>query len=285
MRGAFVQGALRVLEEAGVRADVYAGASSSAVLAAQAAIGRIRRFGSEEWEAACRVLEQGGNIGDVVDQSIERVMPLVGEWLFEQGAPRLLVPACHVRSPEAARVTQGDRALELGRQLLRQVQQRDRSWVDAYLDLHVFDTKAKDASLRIRRDNLAEILYASTRMPHAWPRPASVDGRPYIDGAFLCLVPVNEAAATSVSAIVAVVTDPGPVYSDLFRERVLPESRERCDLWLIRPAMDLSEIGVDVMNGTTEGLMTAVRHGELQAETFLRSLEPVTFERRPRKDE
>jgi predicted acylesterase/phospholipase RssA len=285
MRGAFVHGALRALEDCGVRADVYAGVSSSAPLAAQAAVGRVARHGAEYWNQGGLILDHGDGMSEVVDRGLALILPLVTDWLFERGAPRLIIPACRVRTSSGEALVRGEILAALGRELLLQSARGDRSWVDEHLELEIFDSQTPDASRRIRPENLADVIHASTRMPHAGRRPACIGGHAYLDGALLCAVPVYEAAALGVSTILAIVTEPGPVYRDLFRQEAIPEAMDRFDLRIIRPASDLSEFGVDVMRGTMEGFDAALRHGEAQAESFLRTLEPVTFERRPRRDE
>jgi len=73
---------------------------------------------------------------------------------------------------EAAAETQGDGARRLGKRLLIEAAKKNRSWVGANLAKRLFDTEAEDPALRLDRANLREVLYATTRMLHAWELPA-----------------------------------------------------------------------------------------------------------------
>jgi len=76
-----------------------------------------------------------------------------------------------VATPEAAETTQGDGAKRLGLDQLRKMKMKDSSWADANLACHLFDTMVEARTIALTEENLADALYATTRMLHAWKAP------------------------------------------------------------------------------------------------------------------
>jgi len=181
LRGVFVHGVLAEFEERGFRADAYACASSSSIPAALAAAGRVGVLGGPAyWTSAVDALAvRKVGVSRMILESIEAFGERIEEALFCGGAAfepgraaRFLVAASEVVKAAAAAETQGDGARRLGKRLLIEAAKKNRSWVGANLAKRLFDTEAEDPALRLDRANLREVLYATTRMLHAWELPA-----------------------------------------------------------------------------------------------------------------
>src|SRR5687767_9137857 len=146
-KGVFAHGVLSAFEAAGFRADAYAASSASVASTAFAAAGLAGKVGVEYWLRAARVLERSGaTMSDVVLQCVRDYAPLVRTALFEPGMPRLMIAASAVTSPEAAEQTQGTGASMLGRRLLVAAGRSDRTWADANLALHLYDSQPGQAT-------------------------------------------------------------------------------------------------------------------------------------------
>lgn len=74
-----------------------------------------------------------------------------------------------------------------------------------------------------------EVIYASTRMLHAWNIPAWVADRPYIDGYYTCACPAIEWQGV-------------PIH-------------------IIRPEIDPATTGADFTDVTGAGLVAGYQHG------------------------
>lgn len=167
-KGVFLHGVLTAFEEAGFRAEAYAAASSSVLPAVMAAIGRTAELGLGHWINGLRTRQQSVlGMSDLVLSGLDKATPTVQEHLFLPDMPRFLIAANRVNET-GAWVTQGKRARRLGRQLLLAAAHGDRSWVDAHLILHHFDTQSTATEFRLTPCNFKEVAYASSRMLHAW---------------------------------------------------------------------------------------------------------------------
>ena len=272
MKGIFVQGVLNAFESGGLRADGYAGASASALPVISAAAGLCNYVGYRYWGRVQKLLEQP-------DQDLSQVMYTVTrEWnsddepfkreLFQDDKTRLFIPANYVKSASSAEVTQGEKSRRLGRRLLIDIGRKNRSWVDENLELHLFDTHSNLHQLT--PDNLSEVAYASTRMIH-WSVPAWIEGQPYVDASYTCAFPVAEMVEYGYSEIIAISTEIGDAYRDIFADTIIPDQINGVPIHMIRPEYDLKEVGVDFTSCTADGLITAFRHGEAQGRLFLQN--------------
>lgn len=166
-KGVFVHGVLSAFESAGLSADVYAAASSSVFPAAGAAIRQANEIGLKYWRGALHTLQQPGNgMSEAVLQSIADSIHLVRDPLFQPGVPRFIIAASAVITPEAVEQAQSDGARRLGRRLLLLAARGDSSWSEQYLRTHLFDSAASDEDYRLTSENIAAVIYASTRMLH-----------------------------------------------------------------------------------------------------------------------
>jgi hypothetical protein len=270
MKGVFVQGVLNAFETGGLRADAYAGASASALPAISAAAKLCNFVGYHYWQKVQQLLEQPGQDLGSVMRNVTRQWnsdeePFKRE-LFQPDIPRLFIPANFVKLKSAAELTQTKKSLRLGRRLLIDIGRKNRTWVDENLELHLFDTQSDRQKLTVH--NLHDVAYSSTRMIQ-WSTPAWIDGKPYVDASYNCACPAIEMVALGYAEVIAISTEIGEVYRDIFADGVVPEKYKNVAIHIIRPEYDLKEIGVDFTSCTAEGLIAAFRHGEEQGRAFL----------------
>lgn len=268
-KGVFVSGVLDTFEAAGFRAAAYAGASSSVLPAAAAAIGRSQRLGLDHWLKGQQVMAQPKtNMSTMILAGIVKNRDWLATSLFADDLPRFLIAASAV-SQEAAAETQGKGARRRGRLLLLAAANGDRTWIDRHLTPVLFDSAAApESDLRLTFDNFEETAYASTRMLHAWDMPAWVGGRPYVDAYYTCACPATELVDLGFESVIAVATEP-LLYHDIMRDRLIPESWRGRPITIVRPAFDPANGGVNYTTASEEGLALVYEHGREQAQVFL----------------
>jgi predicted acylesterase/phospholipase RssA len=274
-KGVFVHGVLAAFEESGFRADIYAASSSSSIPAAFAAIHELDALGGTEyWMRVWKAYEEAGHdMGRAVKTGISLVLASLQSKLFSERADRFAIAASAVVTEEAARQTQGAAARKLGQQLMISTKKRDRSWARKNLVARLLDTQTPDARERLTAQNLADALYATTRMLHAWHDPAWIDGRPYVDASYTCACPAMEVANLGAQTVIAISPECGPLYVDLFRSEVVPSSYQQATIRVIQPSHDLSDVGVDYMKASKDGAAAAFNLGKAAGNEFLASWE------------
>lgn len=270
MKGIFVQGVLNAFEAAGLRADAYAGASASALPAISAAAGLCHFVQHHYWQRVQIALSADNTDLSQVMHAVTQAWnspdePFVRE-LFKAGQPRLLIPANHVHTEEAAAQTQSEQARRLGRKLLIAAKRGDRSWVEANLALHLYATHGTEHQLT--PDTLAQVAYASTCMIQ-WRVPAWINDQPYVDASYTCALPAAEVVALGYTQVIAISTEVGAAYRDIFADTMIPDAIGGVPIHFVRPAYDLASVGVDFTTCSDEGLLTAFQHGEAQGRAFL----------------
>jgi len=271
-KGVFVHGVLSALEAAGIRAGAYAAASSSVFPSISAAIGRANEIGLKYWRVALRTLKQPGNgMSEAVLQSIAESGHILRNDTFQSGMSRCFISTNTVITTEGSELTQVDGARRLGRRLLLQAARADCSWVDQHLRAYLFDTAATDEEHLLTTENIDEVIYASTRMLHAWTIPASVDGRPFIDGSYTCACPAIEMAQQGYREVIAIATEPGVLYRNIFQREPVPTVRNGVPIHIIRPDKDPATMGADYTDVTDEGLVAGYEHGMQKGREFLAS--------------
>jgi hypothetical protein len=270
-RGAFVHGALSAFEKEGFRAGAYAAASSSALPAAYAVLGQLDRLGgADHWKPGLNYSSgREHNVSEMILNGISTHGPLLHHGLFDPAVPRFVVATSAVLTEDVARLTQGDGARRLGRELLLATRHQDRSWADQHLALHLFGTLDSDSVQPLTTGNLDEVLYATTRMLHAWRVPATVAGRPYVDASYTCSCPAVEMAELGYDPVIAIVPEPGLVYRDLFQSETIPSSWKNTQIHIVQPDVSLSELGVEYLTATLDGLEAAYQYGQEKAASFL----------------
>ena len=270
-KGVFVHGVLAALSEAHLKADIYAASSSTAAVAAFAAIGELEAAnGPEHWKQSySRYL----NANHDVSRSILEALPLytgaLRASLFRPDMPRFAVAVSAVVTKEGAELTQGPSARRLGQQLVLATRTKDRSWADVHLEARLFQTGSAEAKYRITEENLDQVLYATTRMLHAWKTPAWIDRQPYIDASYTCVCPAVELAQMGCATVIAISPESGPLYRDFFESSEVPSKYGDSTIHLIKPDRNLADIGVDYMKVTNEGLEEAYYWGREAGRAFL----------------
>ena len=141
-------------------------------------------------------------------------------------------------------------------------------WRDAHLALELFGT-AGGETRPLTRENLEEVAYASNRMLHTGPLPATIGGQPYIDASYTCLCPALELAERGYRDVVVIGTEPGPLRPDLFTSAPLPPVWKGARLHFAQLPCDLADLGVDYTFATPEGLEACFEEGCRCAERFL----------------
>ena len=266
----FVHGVLSAFAEGNLRASAYAATSFSALPAAYAAIGKISDYPAEVWvEMLKEKTEPGKSMSHAILQSNSNSLSLLKESLFEKFAARLIIACSLVKSDEAAAITQGVKSVTLGRRLLIHSARNNAAWKNENLELHLYDTLSSDPDLRLQKKNLEEVLYATTRMLHAWPIPAEVDKKPYVDGSYTCLNPVSPLVEQGYKKIIAIATEPGPLYRDLFSSETIPSFMNQSEIDIIQPESDLKNMGVDFTTATEAGLLNVYQYGIDVGKTYI----------------
>ncbi len=269
-KGVFVHGVLSALEAAGIRAAAYAAASSSVFPSLSAAVGQANEIGLKYWRVALHTLEEQGNgMSESVLQSIAASSHILRNAPFQPGMPRCIIATSAVITAEGAGQAQGDGARRLGRRLLLQAARGDRSWADQHLRAYLFDTAATDEEHRLTTGNIEEVIYASTRMLHGWTIPAWVAGRPFIDGCYTCGCPAVEMAQYGYHEVIAIATEPGILYRDIFQCEPVPSAWQDVPIHIIRPDIDPATMGADFTDVTGEGLVAGYEHGMEKGREFV----------------
>src|SRR5690242_1242260 len=261
-KGVFAHGVLSALEAAGIRAGAYAATSSTVFPTISAAIGQANEIALKYWRVALRTLEQPDkSMSDSVLETIAASGHILRTQPFLPRMPRIVIATSVVLTEEGAQITQGDGARRLGRRLLLQAARGDRSWADQHLQAYLFDTAADDEVHRLTSTNMDEVIYASTRMLHAWNIPAEVAGRPYIDGYYTCACPAIEMAQRGYREIIAIANEPGVLYHDIFQGEPIPDTWQGVPIHIIRPEIDPATMGAGFTGVTDEGLVSGYAHG------------------------
>jgi len=270
-KGVFVQGVLDSFEEAGLRAGIYAAASSSTVCAAYAAAGRLRELGGVAYwgRAWAGYVAAGYDISAAVLAGMREVLPPILDALFTPGSARLAIAVSEVVTKEAAEVTQGPGARRLGQQLVLATRTHDTSWAARNLAFALFDTRALDPRRLLGPENLYEVAYATTRMLHAWRTPAWIGGVPFVDASYTCSCPAVALAEMGCRQVIAISPESGPVFTDFFQAERLPEAHRGVPIRVIQPDHNLSDVGVDYLKATEKGLAAAYGEGRRAGEAFV----------------
>jgi hypothetical protein len=272
-KGVFVHGVLVAFAEAGLRAHIYGAASSTAIVAAFAATGQLGMLrGSTNWkERHARRVRNDYDIGKSELESLPEATAALSVKLFKSDSVAYAVAVSAVITKEAEELTQGPQARRLGQQLIISTRKRDKSWAEKNLELRLYETGSEDVQYRLTPQNLAEVLYATTRMLHAWKTPAWIEGFPCVDASYLCECPAVELAQRGCDKVIAISPEAGQVYRDFFRGEKLASSYGKIPIFIVQPLLNLAEIGVDYMNVTDEGLEKAYELGLRAGTEFLQS--------------
>jgi len=267
-KGVFISGVLDVFEELGFRAGAYAGASSSVLPAAAAAIGQSRRLGLKHWLQGQRIMEKPKtNMSEMILTGIAHNRQWLVAGLFGNNSPRFAIAVSAVDEAGAVE-TQGSGARRRGRLLLLAATRGDRSWIDDHLTPELFDSASANRRLRLTANNFDQAAYASTRMLHAWDVPAWVDARPYVDAYYTNACPALQMAEPNYNHVIALSTEP-VLYRDIMQDRLMPEEWHGSSIHVISPEYDPSEYEVSYTTANSEGLAAVYEHGQERARRFI----------------
>jgi hypothetical protein len=271
LKGIFIQGVLTVFEEAGIKADAYSSSSSSTVPASYAAIGEIRNQNHGSWADSDDILRQPGkSMSDVILSGLEMFSGKVIDSISSGNISRLMIICSYVNSEDAAKESQSGSAVTLGRKLIIQGARHISEWKDQNLELHVFDTQSINKELKLTADNYKEVAYATTRMLHAWHIPAYINDKPYIDGSYTCLIPIEPLAARGYQNIIAIATEPGEITKDFFSGEPIGSKWNSSSIYWIKPEVNLKELGVDFTKASEEGVEKVFEYGIEKGNEFIK---------------
>lgn len=263
----FVHGVLSAFESANFHADAYSAASASVVVAALASVNRARKAGIDYWLKGMEMYHLSKSMSQVSLAGIESFNGNGGEELFDQES-RFYIATSKVITEEAAQQTQSKQARRLGKKLLISAAKKERSWVNKHLRLDLFSTTSKD-NLALDQNNFTEVAYASTRMLHIYDKPAWIGHQPYVDASYTCICPALEMVDRGFQTVVAIATETGEFYRDLFQSQVIPRKYKQASIQIIQPDINPKELGVDVFQATSEGLAAVYQHGLDKGKEFL----------------
>jgi hypothetical protein len=275
-KGAFTHGVLTALEQAGVRADAYAAASSSVIPASWAALGRAADLGINYWLAGWEALQlPNQNMSKVMQRGIRVFSQALRTQLFQADTPCLHIATNAVVTETAIQQTQSAAAQALGKKLMLASVNKDRRWVDEHLQLAMFSTDHQQPQRRITVNNYPAVAYASSRIMHAWDLPAWIEGQPFVDAAYTCLCPALAMAQAGYQEVIAISNEPGELYQDMFHIEPVPSYYHQTPIHVIKPAVHLREMGVDFTKASAIGLQTVYQHGQEQGLQFLKKWLPL----------
>ncbi len=275
-KGVFTHGVLTALEQAGVRADAYAAASSSVIPASWAALGQAADLGINYWLAGWEALQlPNQNMSKVMQRGIRTFSQALRPHLFQADTPHLYIATNAVLTAAAIQQTQSSQAQALGKKLMLASVKKDRQWVDEHLQLAMFSTHSSHPQRRITTHNYPAVAYASSRIMHAWELPAWIEGKPFVDAAYTCLCPALAMAEAGYQEVIAISNEPGILYQDMFHIEPVPRQYQQAAIQVIKPAVHLKEMGVDFTKASIAGLTTTYQHGLEQGFKFLKSWKPV----------
>ena len=265
----FVHGVLSAFEQAGLKADAYATASGSVIPAAWAAISQVNELGIDYWLGGLELLHQGSNLSQTVKEGIVRFKKPICDRLFLSSSPNFFIATTAVITPEATEQTQGKQAKRLGRKLLISASKKDYRWANRHLRSNLFSNSASNDSSYLNEHNFDEVAYASARMLHAWDIPAWIEDKPHIDASYTCMCPALEMVDRGYQEVIAIATEPGKLYRNMFQLELIPNQYQETPIYIIKPDIDPKELGVNFTKATAEGLLAVYQHGQNKAQEFL----------------
>ncbi|MBW4534823.1 MAG: hypothetical protein KME09_12890 [Pleurocapsa minor HA4230-MV1] len=264
----FVHGVLSAFEEANLKANAYAAASGSVISSAWAAIGKARESGMNYWLEGLKVHHQTKSMSQVCLGGISYFCARGGQQLFTSNSANFYIATSAVTSEEAAEQTQGKQARRLGKKLLVSATKKDRSWVNKHLKIELFGS-ARKGNLALNQNNFREVSYASSRMLHIYDTPAWINNQPYVDASYTCICPALEMVEQGYQTVIAIATEAGNFYRDLFQSQVIPTQYQQVPIRIIQPNINPKDMGVDVFQATPEGIAAVYQHGLDKGKAFL----------------
>lgn len=247
-KGVFVQGVLKAFEKQKFYADAYASASSSSIPIALASIKSLISFDDLiYWKRMYSFYRNNGmDIAQAMLNEIASIAPQLKEKLLNSDK-ELLISLSEVISQEAAELTQSDKARLLGKELLIATKRGNNAWAKENLKQIFASTQAKLNDIQLTELNLDSVLYATTRMMHAWKYPAEVDNRPMIDASYTCSCAAVEMLDRGFDNVIAIVPKTGKIPHNFFNTYFLNDHPKAHQIEIIQPHVDLKTIGLDYL--------------------------------------
>ncbi len=270
-RGIFIHGVLSAFEKLGFRAEAYAGASSLSIPSAYGAIGKINALGGiDYWKHRVHgVRENNFEMSKCIKIGIDLNFEDMAGGLFRADSSRLFIGVSEILTEEVvAQSSEEKSSTKLARQLMVASAKKDDSWMKENVAPRVFDTQA-EGEFKLTENNLKEVMYATTRLLPAWKDPAVVNGKYFLDAVYTCGIPLFETAISGFEKIIVISAEPGPMFADMFCSRGIPERIQDTEILKIQPDFPLSQVGVEFLTATDDGLSKAFEHGFQKGETFL----------------
>lgn len=106
-----------------------------------------------------------------------------------------------------------------------------------------------------------EVAYATTRMLHAWKIPAYIGNSAYIDGSYSSHFPVDFLAGLGCERIICIGVEKGKVFTNIFMQEEIPSHIGGTFIDIIKPDIELKDIGLDYYTITDNGLSSGFEHG------------------------
>lgn len=261
-KNAFTQGVLTAFEESGLIADVYTACSSSALIAAFAAFRGIRQLNLTLWENGYTISqEEGGDQSRAMPHSIQRLSPEIKRSLWEPSSSRLVITASHVTTSAAVAAVQSDSAKRLGQMLLLNAMRHKTEWKDKNLESELFDTCSDGRTRLLTKENFNEVAYTTTRMLHAWKMPACIGNGAYIDGSYTSHFPTGFLTELKCERIICISAEKDKAFTNIFMQEEIPSQIDGVPVDIIKPDIDLKEVGLDFYKISGEGLKAGYIQG------------------------
>lgn len=272
-KNAFTQGVLTAFEENSLIANVYAACSSSALIAAFAAFSKIRKLDLTLWKNGYSISQEDcGDQSRAMLHTIKQLSPEIIDNLWASSSSRLLITTSFVRTNEAIIATQSDSAKRLGQMLLLNALRHNSEWKNKNLEMKLFDTLPDLTTEQLTKENFNEVAYATTRMLHAWKRPAYINNQAYIDGSYTSHCPIQFLSKLKPQKIICICTEKDKIYSNIFGTEEIPSQMDNIHIDLIKPDFDLKDIGLDFYTITDDGLEKGYEHGYKKGLSYLNGI-------------
>lgn len=272
-KNAFTQGVLTAFEENSLIANIYAACSSSALIAAFAAFSKIRKLDLTLWKNGYSISQEDcGDQSRAMLHTIKQLSPEIIDNLWASSSSRLLITTSFVRTNEAIIATQSDSAKRLGQMLLLNALRHNPEWKNKNLEMKLFDTLPDLTTEQLTKDNFNEVAYATTRMLHAWKRPAYINNQAYIDGSYTSHCPIQFLSKLKPQKIICICTEKDKIYSNIFGTEEIPFQIDNIHIDLIKPDFDLKDIGLDFYTITDDGLEKGYEHGYKKGLSYLNGI-------------
>lgn len=261
-KNAFTQGVLTAFEENGLVADVYTACSSSALIAAFAAFRGVKQLDLSLWENGYRISqEDGSDQSRAMQHSIQKLLSVIQSNLWKPSSSRLAIAVSRIITSDAVVAAQSEGAKRLGQIILLNAMRHKTEWKDKNLEAELFDTYPDERTRLLTKENFNEVAYATTRMLHAWKIPAYIENDAYIDGSYTSHFPTQFLTQLKCKRIICISTEKEKVFTNIFMQEEVPAKIEEVLVDMIKPDVELKEIGLDFYTITKEGLNTAYEHG------------------------